>query len=88
MTRTGWGDLELGAVYALPVDAVNLSLSGSVKLPTAENNLGTGETDYTIGADVSKACPTASFPSPASAIRCQAPPMAFRCKPDMRQPVG
>ncbi len=55
VTRKGWGDLELGAAYALPVETVNLSLSGSVKLPTAENGLGTGETDYTIGAELSKA---------------------------------
>jgi hypothetical protein len=55
VTRKGWGDLELGAAYALPVETVNLSLSGSVKLPTAENGLGTGKTDYTIGAELSKA---------------------------------
>ncbi|GGD85168.1 hypothetical protein [Croceicoccus mobilis] len=66
VTRNGWGDLELGATYALPVKAVNFSLSGSIKLPTAENDLGTGETDYTIGAEVSKAIsdkiiPFASF---------------------------
>lgn len=62
VTRSGWGDLELGAVYALPVGAVNLSLSGSVKLPTAENNLGTGQTDYTVGADVSKALSDSFIP--------------------------
>lgn len=66
VTRKGWGDLELGAAYALPVETVNLSLSGSVKLPTAENGLGTGESDYTIGAELSKALsekiiPFASF---------------------------
>lgn len=66
VTRKGWGDLELGAAYALPVETVSLSLSGSVKLPTAENRLGTGETDYTIGAELSKALsdkiiPFASF---------------------------
>ena len=66
VTRKGWGDLELGAAYALPVESVNLSLSGSVMLPTAENRLGTGETDYTLGAEFSKALsdkiiPFASF---------------------------
>lgn len=54
VTRDGWGDLEIGAIYSLPVNSVNMALTGSVKLPTAENNLGTGETDYTVGAEVSK----------------------------------
>lgn len=54
VTREGWGDLELGAIYTIPTSVMNMALSGSVKLPTAENNLGTGETDYTLGAEVSK----------------------------------
>ncbi|WP_127613151.1 hypothetical protein [Croceicoccus ponticola] len=54
VTREGWGDLEIGAVYSIPTNIVNMALSGSVKLPTAEDNLGTGETDYTLGAEVSK----------------------------------
>lgn len=62
VTRKGWGDLELGAAYAMRVETVNLSLSGSVKLPTAENGLGTGETDYTIGAEISKALSNSIIP--------------------------
>ncbi|MBB3991689.1 hypothetical protein [Croceicoccus naphthovorans] len=54
VTREGWGDLELGVVYAIPTTVVNLAISGSVKLPTAENNLGTGATDYTLGTEVSR----------------------------------
>lgn len=54
ITREGWGDLEVGAVYSIPTNVVNMALSGLVKLPTAENNLGTGEADYTLGAEVSK----------------------------------
>jgi len=54
VTRKGWGDLEVGAIYSIPTRALNMALSGSVKLPTAQNNLGTGEIDYTLGAEVSK----------------------------------
>lgn len=66
ITREGWGDLELGAIYSIPTHVVNMALSGSVKLPTAENNLGTGALDYTLGAEVSKSLsggivPFASF---------------------------
>lgn len=52
--REGLGDLELGAVYAIPTTVANFAISGSVKLPTADDNLGTGETDYTLGAEISK----------------------------------
>lgn len=54
VTREGLGDLELGAIYAIPTNVINLAVSGSVKLPTAENNLGTGETDYALGAELAK----------------------------------
>lgn len=57
ITREGWGDLEIGTIYSIPTNIVNMALSGSVKLPTAENNLGTGKTDYTLGAEVSKPLP-------------------------------
>jgi hypothetical protein len=53
--REGLGDLELGVIYTVPTNAVNLAFSGSVKLPTAGDNLGTGETDYTLGAEISQA---------------------------------
>lgn len=55
--REGVGDLRLGAAYDLPVPGVNASLNSGVKLPTASTakGLGTGETDYWVGADVSKA---------------------------------
>jgi hypothetical protein len=52
--REGIGDLTLGASYAVPTGLVDLTLSGEVKLPTAEQDLGTGETDYAVAAEVSK----------------------------------
>ena len=52
--REGIGDLTLGALYAIPTKAVNVTLSAEVKLPTAEKNLGTGRTDYAIAAEASR----------------------------------
>lgn len=52
--RQGIGDLTLGATYAIPTSAVDVALSGEVKLPTAGKNLGTGRTDYAIAAEASK----------------------------------
>lgn len=55
--REGLGDVRLGAAYDLPLGGVDASLSSGVKLPTASRakGLGTGETDYWVGADVSTA---------------------------------
>lgn len=53
-TREGIGDLTLGAFYAIPSRAINVTLAGEVKLPTAAKNLGTGRTDYAIAAEASK----------------------------------
>lgn len=55
-TREGIGDLRVDAAYQLPIPGLNASLSGGVKLPTAstEKGLGTGKTDYRVGADLSK----------------------------------
>lgn len=54
--REGIGDLELGAAYIVPSEAVGLTLSGQVKVPTASaaKGLGTGEFDYAVGAELSK----------------------------------
>lgn len=54
--REGVGDLELGAAYVVPTDAIGLTLSGQVKVPTASTRkgLGTGEMDYAVGAELSK----------------------------------
>ena len=54
-TRQGVGDLRVGASYDLPVPGINVSLNSGAKLPTAsaEKGLGTGETDYWVGTDVS-----------------------------------
>ena len=54
-TGEGLGDVRVGAAYDLPLAAVNLSLIGGAKLPTAatEKGLGTGEADYSVGAEVS-----------------------------------
>lgn len=53
-SREGIGDLMLGASYAIPTSAINLTLSGEVKLPTAAKDLGTGRTDYAIAAEASR----------------------------------
>lgn len=55
-TREGIGDVRVDAAYQLPIQGVNASVSGGVKLPTAstEKGLGTGKTDYRVGADLSK----------------------------------
>lgn len=54
--REGLGDLKLGAAYTVPTSAIDLVLSGQVKVPTAsqQKGLGTGEVDYSVGAEVSK----------------------------------
>jgi opacity protein-like surface antigen len=56
--REGVGDTRVGAAYTIPGESlggVTLSLSGQAKLPTASaaKGLGTGEADYTAGAEVS-----------------------------------
>lgn len=57
-TRSGFGDLSFGAAYLIPEETLGfgLDLSARVKLPTASRSkgLGTGQTDVTIGAEVSK----------------------------------
>jgi hypothetical protein len=56
--RSGFGDLTLGAAYAIPEErlGVGLDLSARVKVPTASRakGLGTGKTDVTVGAELSK----------------------------------
>jgi hypothetical protein len=54
--RSGVGDVTLGASYAIPEErlGVGLDIGARVKLPTAKDGLGTGETDYTVSAEVSK----------------------------------
>ena len=56
--RQGLGDTRVGAAYTIPAESlggVSLSLTGQAKLPTASarTGLGTGEVDYTAGAEVS-----------------------------------
>lgn len=57
-TRSGLGDLTVGASYLIPEDSLGfgLDLSARVKLPTASRSkgLGTGKTDVTVGAELSK----------------------------------
>ncbi len=55
-TRQGLGDLRVGAAYDLPVNGFFASVRTSAKLPTAstDKGLGTGKTDYSVGADVAK----------------------------------
>ncbi|MDT8759625.1 transporter [Sphingomonas psychrotolerans] len=52
--RQGVGDLRLGAAWTAPLKAVDLAAYGQVKLPTAKTGLGTGKTDYAVGAEASK----------------------------------
>lgn len=56
--RSGLGDLNLGAAWTIPEDRLGfgLELSGRVKLPTARasRGLGTGKTDFALGAELSK----------------------------------
>lgn len=54
--REGLGDVRAAASYRLPTRAVGVSLSGEVKLPTASRakGLGTGATDFSLGAEISK----------------------------------
>lgn len=58
VTREGFGDLSLGAAYTLPASltgAFEVDVSGRVKLPTSdeEEGLSTGETDVSVGTEVS-----------------------------------
>lgn len=52
-TRSGIGDLNLGAAYLLGKDGdlPALEFEGFVKLPTADAGLGTGQTDYALQAN-------------------------------------
>jgi hypothetical protein len=52
-TRSGIGDLNLGAAYLLSKDAdwPALEFEGIVKVPTAATGLGTGKTDFTLQAN-------------------------------------
>lgn len=54
--REGIGDLRLGAAYSVPTSIVDLTLLSQVKVPTASERkrLGTGELDYTVGAELAK----------------------------------
>lgn len=57
--RRGFGDLRLTGRYRLPRSALGgfeLDLLGRVKLPTASRakRLGTGETDFAVGAELSR----------------------------------
>lgn len=55
-TRSGIGDLTVGANYAIPEDrfGVGLDLGARVKLPTAETGLGTGKTDISFAGELSR----------------------------------
>ena len=57
-TRSGLGDLTLGVGYQIPEEQLGfgLDLSARVKLPTASRSkaLGTGKTDVTVAAEISK----------------------------------
>lgn len=58
--REGLGDLSLGATYTIPgaaLGGLEVALGGRVKLPTSSESrqLSTGETDYSVSADISYA---------------------------------
>jgi hypothetical protein len=57
--RKGLGDLSLGAAYSVPSGTLgdfDLDLSGRVKLPTSSEKkaLGTGKTDFSVAAELSR----------------------------------
>lgn len=57
-TRSGLGDLSLGAAYMIPEEKLGfgLDLSARVKVPTASRSqaLGTGQVDVSVSAELSK----------------------------------
>lgn len=56
-SRSGIGDLNLSAAALLAREGLILpaiEVGGSVKLPTAKTNIGTGETDYSVNASFYK----------------------------------
>jgi hypothetical protein len=55
-TRSGIGDLTVGANYAIPEDrmGVGVDFGARVKLPTAESGLGTGKTDASLSTELSR----------------------------------
>ena len=59
ITRTGFGDLNLGATYDVPssfLDDFEVKVSAGIKIPTASTRrrLSTGETDFTMSMDVTR----------------------------------
>ena len=59
-TESGMGDLVTGATYSIPTgspDGLNLDVNGKIKFGTADEDkgLGTGQNDYSIQFDASKA---------------------------------
>lgn len=55
-TRSGIGDLTLGANYAIPENrlGVGVDFGARVKVPTAETGLGTGKTDVSFSGELSR----------------------------------
>lgn len=57
-TEEGMGDVVAALMYTFDFDEITTSLdvTGKIKFPTADEDkgLGTGETDYTLGAEVTK----------------------------------
>ena len=55
--RRGIGDLRIGVAHTLPgIAGVEITLSGQAKLPTASasRGIGTGETDFAVGAEIAR----------------------------------
>lgn len=53
--REGLGDLRVGGGWRLPrLAGVEPGLTAEVKLPTAADGLGTGELDFTVGAEAAR----------------------------------
>jgi hypothetical protein len=54
--REGFGDLNLGANYTMTHGEYDIDLGARVKLPTSDEDeqLGTGEADYAVSAEVSR----------------------------------
>ena len=89
--RTGWGDLNLSATYAIPPSVLgdfDVKVTGTTKVPTGseQHRLSTGAADFGVSVDVSRNSASGDRSSP-SAICFRASPTAtssmtpFRCQP-------
>jgi hypothetical protein len=90
--REGLGDLSLAATASLPpamLGGLHIDLTGRVKLPTSKDSdgLGTGETDYTVAADISYPIGNIA-PFVTIGYRMPGDPEGFELRNSIRTSVG